>query len=256
MKSTYKVKDAARITGVSIRTLHYYDEISLLTPSGRTDSGYRLYTDDDLLRMQQILIGRSLGFPLEEIRRWLDDPHFDYTTSLRKQRALLVEKLDETNAMIAAIDRTLDVLADRRDEIDFEGMFDGFNPTLYRDEVKARWGTSVAFEQSANRVKNYTEKDWKVIKAEADRILEDAATAMAAEVAPDSGTALEIVARHRLHNCRWYYDLSPEMHANLAGMWESDERFQRNIDKYAPGLTAWLAKAVRASVDLRNDGHC
>ena len=249
MESTYKVKDVARIAGVSIRTLHYYDEIRLLVPSGRTDAGYRLYTDDDLLRMQQILIGRSLGFPLEEIRNWLDDPLFDYTASLQKQRAQLVEKVHETNDMIAAIDRTLEALTDTEAEIDFEAIFEGFDPTAFRDEVQARWGGSDMFEQAHQRTSSYTEADWLAIRSESDQIFRDAAAALAKELPPDSGAALEIVERHRLHNCRWYYDLSPRMHAGLADLWESDDRFRKNIDRFAPGLTSWLASSVRAAVD-------
>lgn len=84
---TYKAKDVALIAGVSVRTLHDYDEIGLLVPSGRTGAGYRLYDENDLMRLQQILIGRSLGLALEEIRLSLDDDNFDYAQSLRRQRA-------------------------------------------------------------------------------------------------------------------------------------------------------------------------
>jgi DNA-binding transcriptional MerR regulator len=76
-RRAYQVKQAAELAGVSVRTLHHYDAIGLLVPSGRTEAGYRLYDDDDLLRLQQIQIGRELGLPLEEIRRSLDDPSFD-----------------------------------------------------------------------------------------------------------------------------------------------------------------------------------
>lgn len=249
MKSTYKVKEVAAITGVSIRTLHYYDEIGLLVPGARTGAGYRLYTDDDLLRMQQILIGRSLGLPLEEIRLWLDDPRFDYITSLRTRRTQLLDKMQETNAMIDAIDRTLAVLTEPKNEIDFEDIFDGFDPTAFQDEVQSRWGDTKMFEQTQRLTSNYTKEDWLTIKSDSDTIFRDAAAAMAQEVPPDSATASDIVERHRLHNCRWYYDLSPQMHANLADMWESDDRYRKNIDRFAPGLTAWLAKSVRAALE-------
>ena len=85
-RRTYQVKEAAELTGVSVRTLHHYDEIGLLVPKRRTDAGYRLYDDDDLLRLQQILIGREQGLALEEIRRSIDDPHFD------RKKALLAQK--------------------------------------------------------------------------------------------------------------------------------------------------------------------
>ncbi|MEM1153124.1 MAG: MerR family transcriptional regulator [Pseudomonadota bacterium] len=248
MKSIYKVKDVAAITDVSIRTLHYYDEIGLLTPSGRTEAGYRLYTDEDLLRMQQILIGRSLGLPLEDIRLWLDDPRFDYITSLRTRRTQLLDKLQETNAMIDAIDRTLAILTEAKIEIDFEVIFDGFDPTAFQDEVQSRWGDTKMFEQTQRITSNYTKEDWLTIKSESDTIFRDAAAAMAQAVSPDSATASDIVERYRLHNCRWYYELSPQMHASLADMWEFDDRYSKNIDRFAPGLTAWLAKSVRAVI--------
>ncbi len=247
---TYKVKDVARIAGISIRTLHYYHEIGLLTPSGRTGAGYRLYNDDDLLRLQQVLIGRSLGLPLEEIRRWLDDPAFDYAKSLRKQRTLLVERLTETNDMIAAIDRTLEALSDTICEVDFEALFDGFNPDDHEDEAHARWGQTEAYAQSAQRTKRYGESDWTAIKDELHGIFSDAAAAMRADTQADSGCALDLAERHRLHVCRWFYDLSPRAHVGLANMWESDDRFRRNIDKHGEGLTRWLAAAVRAAAHV------
>lgn len=250
-KQTYKVKDVARITGVSVRTLHYYDEIELLTPSGRTEAGYRLYNDDDLLRLQQVLIGRSLGLPLEEIRQWLDDPNFDYVKSLRKQRTLLIERLTETSDMIAAIDRTLEALSDALHDVDFEAIFDGFDPDDHRDEVSARWSESEAYAQSARRTKDYDESDWAAVKDELDGILSDAARAMEADTPVDASRARDIAERHRLHICRWFYDLTPPAHVGLASMWESDDRFRRNIDKHGKGLTRWLAAAVRASADAR-----
>ena len=97
------MKDVARLTGVSVRTLHHYDAIGLLVPSGRTAAGYRRYTDDDLLRLQQILIGRELGLPLEEIRQSLDDPRFDRKAALLDQRQRLHERARQAEAMIRAI---------------------------------------------------------------------------------------------------------------------------------------------------------
>lgn len=250
VKKSYKVKDVALTTGVSVRTLHYYDEIGLLTPTDRTAAGYRLYTDDDLLRLQQILIGRSIGMPLEEIRRSLDDPTFDYERSLRKQRTVLAGRLTETHKMIAAIDETLDSLGDAKKDIDFKAIFDGFDPVDYEQEVRERWGVSDAHAQSAARTKDYTEADWRAIKTELGEIWTDAAEAMQSGSAADSLVAQSIVERHRLHICRWFYDLSPEGHVHLANMWISDERFRKNIDKYGDGLTEWLVPAVRAAKEL------
>src|SRR5262245_65568763 len=103
----YQVRDVARIARVSVRTLHHYDAIGLLVPTGRSTAGYRLYTDADLLRLQQILIGRELGLPLEEIRRSLDDPRFDRKAALLEQRQRLCERARQADAMIRAIDAAL-----------------------------------------------------------------------------------------------------------------------------------------------------
>ena len=104
---SYQVKDVAEIAGISVRTLHHYDEIGLLVPSARSDSGYRLYSDDDLLRLQQIMVDRELGLPLEEIRGLLDDPGFDRRQALVAQRAELTKRARQTDAMLRAVDAAL-----------------------------------------------------------------------------------------------------------------------------------------------------
>ena len=160
---TYRVKDVARITGVSVRTLHYYDEIGLLAPADRTSAGYRLYDDDSLLRLQQILIGRALGLSLDEIRRSLDDPDFDHRAALVSQRQALVARAEETAGMIRAVDKALAILdEDRKDsEMTMEQIFEGFDPKAYEAEAKARWGDTDAHKTVSRRTKDYTEEDWK-----------------------------------------------------------------------------------------------
>lgn len=244
---TYTVKDVARIAGVSVRTLHYYDEIALLTPSDRTPAGYRLYDENDLLRLQQIRIGRSLGLALEEIRLSLDDASFDYAHALRDQRARLIERLGQTHRMIAAIDATLTNLGGSDRQLDLKAIFDGFEPAEYEEEVERRWGETHAYKESARRTKTYTDTDWTLLKSELDQIWSEAAEAMRQGTSPDAYTALEIVERHRKHICRWFYELTPEGHLGLAAMWEADDRFRKNIDKYGVGLTDWIVKAVRVA---------
>jgi len=245
----YKVKQVARITGVSIRTLHYYDEIGLLKPSDRTEAGYRLYSEDDLLRLQQVLIGRSLGLALEEIRQSLDEPEFDYAQSLKRQRALLIDRLGTTHKMIAAIDTALTGLGEANKPIDFPVIFDGFDPKIYEEEARHRWENTHAYKESQRRTKTYSDADWTLMKSELDSIWSDAAKAMREGISPDTYVALEIVERHRTHVCRWFYDLTPEAHVGLSELWETDQRFRENIDKFGTGLTDWLAKAVQASAE-------
>src|SRR5688572_19997454 len=111
-RRTYQVKEVAELSGLTVRALHHYDSIGLLVPSLRTAAGYRLYRADDLLRLQQILIGRELGLPLEQIRQSLDEPSFDRRRALQQQRTALERRAQRYGEMIRAIDVAL-ALIDR-----------------------------------------------------------------------------------------------------------------------------------------------
>jgi MerR family transcriptional regulator, thiopeptide resistance regulator len=251
---TYQVKEVAHISGVSVRALHHYDEIGLLAPSGRTEAGYRLYCDDDLLRLQQILIGRELGIPLEQIRRSLDDPSFDRRAALEAQRQELSLRADRTTAMLRAVDAALAALNDKGDtpmktltNPELTTLFDGFDPARYEEETKARWGKTDAYAESARRTSQYTKADWERYKAESQAILGAAAELFRSGAAADGSEAMAVAERHRLSIDRWFYPCAPERHAGLADMYEADVRFAQNIDQAAPGLTPWLSAAIRAN---------
>ena len=231
-RRTHQVKQVARLTGLTIRTLHHYDSIGLLVPTARSAAGYRLYDDDDLLRLQQILIGRELGLSLEAIRRSLDDPGFDRRQALLAQRAELETRAERATEMIRAIDAALTAIEENAmGKVDFKKIFDGFDPEQYADEVKQRWGTD-AYRISAQRTNSYTEADWQRCKDEQGAIYADALAARAAGVRPDEPRAMDIAERHRLSFDRWFYPCSTQMHSGLADMWEADRRYADSIDKY------------------------
>lgn len=246
---TYQVKDVARLTGVSVRTLHHYDAIGLLVPRGRTAGGYRLYSDTDLLRLQQILIGRELGLPLEDIRRSLDDPRFDRQAALLDQRQRLRDRARQAEAMIRAIDAALAALDGDATTggIAMDDLFDGFDPLRYEEEARQRWGATDAYAESEKRTTRYTADDWKAIEAEQRAVYESAAAALNAGQSPFSMDAMDIAERHRLGIDRWFYPCSHTMHQGLASMYESDDRFRQAIDRYGEGLTTFLAAAIRAN---------
>jgi DNA-binding transcriptional MerR regulator len=245
------VKEVAAIAGVSVRTLHHYDDIELLAPKARSASGYRLYDEGDLLRLQQILIGRELGLSLEEIRRSLDDPGFDRRAALLSQRAQLEERSRQTSRMIAAIDAALTLLDSpepkAEEAMDMKSIFDGFDPSQYEAEAKERWGNTDAYKASQTRAKSYGKDDWERIKAEQDAIYADLAAAMSAGKPASGPEAMDVAERHRLSIDRWFYPCSHAMHAGLADMYESDERFAANIDKYGAGLTPYFSEAIRSN---------
>jgi MerR family transcriptional regulator, thiopeptide resistance regulator len=246
-RRTYQVKDVARIAGISIRTLHHYDEIKLLVPKTRTRAGYRLYNDDDLLRLQQILIGRELGLSLEEIRRSLDDPRFDRKKALHAQKAQLQQRMSRAQEMVRAIDAALAVIdgQGKGGKVDLKEIFDGFDPAKYEDEARERWGDTDSYKESMRRTRRYTKEDWKTIKAEQAAIYEDAFAALQSGKKPADVEVMDIAERHRLSIDRWYYPCSTDAHRGLAFLYESDSRFAENIDKHGEGLTVFLVAAIR-----------
>ena len=251
---TYRVKDVAQLAGVSVRTLHHYDSIGLLVPDARTAAGYRLYTDADLFRLQQILISRELGLSLEEIRRALDDPRFDRKAALLDQRERLTERVRQAEAMIGAIDMALDALHERRKgKMNMKDLFEGFDPSQYEDEARHQWGTSDAFVESEKRTRRYTPDDWKALAAEQTAVYKDAYSALQAGQRPSDEAVMAIAERHRLSIDRWFYPCSHSMHSGLASMYESDDRFRQSIDKHGQGLTSFLAEAIRANTARRQD---
>jgi MerR family transcriptional regulator, thiopeptide resistance regulator len=252
---TYQVKAVARLAGVSVRTLHHYDSIGLLVPGTRTAAGYRLYTDDDLLRLQQILIGRELGLSLEEIRRSLDDPRFDPKKVLLNQQERLRARARETEAMIRAIDVALASLDGRRMKgvVKMEDLFEGFNPSQYDEEARTRWGKSEAFIAAEKRTRRYAPDDWKAIEAEQAALHDQADAARKAGKSPSDAAVMDIAERHRMSIDRWFYPCSHAMHRGLAAMYESDDRFKQSIDRHGEGLTSFLAEAIRANAARHQD---
>jgi MerR family transcriptional regulator, thiopeptide resistance regulator len=250
-KRSYLVKEVAQIAGVSVRTLHHYDELGLLAPRARTSAGYRLYDDQDLLRLQQILIGRELGLPLEEIRRSLDDPKFDRKRALLGQREQLRQRAKQTDAMLRAVDAALALLEAPQDQegntMDLKQIFAGFEHEQHEAEAEQRWGNTDAYKESTKRTKGYSKEDWQRCGVEQGAVYSDAFKALSAGMAPESPEAMEIAERHRLAIDRWFYPCSYAMHCGLADMYEQDSRFAENIDKYGAGLTGFLSAAIRAN---------
>jgi DNA-binding transcriptional MerR regulator len=240
-----------------VRTLHHYDEIGLLSPSARSEAGYRLYDPDDLERLHQILLFRELGFTLADIRRIVLDADFDHADALRAQRTLLATKARRTEAMLAAIDAALaatqegTAMSDQERAEMFGELFDGFDPDDYEDEVQQRWGDTDAYKQSAERTKRYGKAEWKQIRAEMDANTAAYVALMEAGVPADSPQAISLAEDNRLHVSRWFYDCPIEFYANMACIWVNDPRFTKNIDKAKPGLAAYKYASVQALAEAR-----
>ncbi|MGD2069285.1 MAG: MerR family transcriptional regulator [Gemmatimonadota bacterium] len=247
MSDTWTVGEVAELAHVTVRTLHHYDEIGLLTPSDRTGSGYRLYSRSELDRLHQILLFRELGFGLEAVGHLLDDPTFDLEDALRAQRDLLTERVEKTEAIIRAVEAALESL-EKGMPMSTERMFEGFEDfdhAEHAEEAEERWGGSEPWKESMRRARNYKKADWGKMKEEQDDIWRRMADAMAAGTEPTDDAAVALAEEARLLVDRWFYPCSHAMHVGLAAMYETDARFADFFEQRAEGLAAYAIAAIR-----------
>ncbi|MFD2092682.1 MerR family transcriptional regulator [Blastococcus deserti] len=247
------VGEVAALAGVTVRTLHHYDRIGLLSPSGRTAAGYRSYSATDLDRLHQVLLYRELGFPLDEVATLLDDPSADPAVHLRRQHRLLRDRLKRTAAMVAAVEKEMEARQmgiSLTPEERFELFGDGFSEE-YEREAEERWGDTEAWAQSQRRTAAYTKQDWVRTKEEGEAVERRFAEAMRSGVPADSEQAMDVAEEHRQQIRRNFYDCPPEMHAGLGRMYVEDERFTAHYERVAPGLAQYVSTAVQANAARR-----
>lgn len=245
---TLTVGHVAGRFGITVRTLHHYDEIGLLSPSERTPAGYRLYTAADLTRLQHVVVYRRLGFALEEIALLLENPE-SVEEHLRRQRAAVMSRLDEMRHLVTAIDRALEremsnqpATPDDLKELFGEGFHDA------QAEAEERWGETDAWRQSQERTKGYTKADWEEVRAESDRTHRAFTDAMDAGEPPTSEAAMAAAELHRASMQR-FYDCDYEMQRGLADMYVSDPRFIATYDEIRPGMSHYVRDAIHANAD-------
>src|SRR5262245_26710606 len=244
----FTVGELARLTGITVRALHHYDEIGLVVPSQRTPAGYRLYDDADVIRLQQVLLFRELGLPLDEIAFAIEQAG-TREQLLRQHREVLVTKRARIDAMLSALDSALGTLekGQAMQPDDVKELFGGFDPSQYEEEVKERWGDTDAYKESMRRTKRYGKAEWAQIQADWGKIYGDMAALMKAGTPVSDAAVQTLVEAHRAHIDRWFYPCSKEMHKGLGAMYVADARFAANLDKVAPGFAQYLSDAIAAS---------
>lgn len=233
-----QIKEFADFTGVSVRTLHYYDEIGLLEPA-MVDraTGYRYYDEQSLLRMQEILFYRELDFSLKSISQILSSPNYDKAKALEDQKTLLTLKKQRLERLILAIDGA----------VKGENVMKSFDNTQFEQhkaEAKARWGTTDAYKQHAEKTKNYSKQTWSDLAAGMDAIMGEFALCMKNGSAPDSPEAQDLVKSLQDHITAHYYDCTNPILAGLGQMYVADERFRANIDRHGDGTAAFISEAI------------
>ncbi|NLL72652.1 MAG: MerR family transcriptional regulator [Clostridiales bacterium] len=237
-----KIKEVADLVGISVRTLHHYDEIGLLTPDNTTESGYRIYSDENLETLQQILFFKELGFPLKKIKEIIDSPSFERSEALELQHRMLLEKRNRLDRMIETIRKTIKY---SKGEINMSNKekFEGFdfsnNP--YEEEARIRWGDKAVDEANEN-VKKFTDFD----KEQFNQIFINLASIR--HLSPDSKEAQDGIDK-------WYQCLNKIGHYSydafkgLGQMYVDDERFTKNIDQFGQGLALFMRDAMAIYAD-------
>ena len=233
-----KIKEFAKFTGVSVRTLHYYDEIGLLVPAYVDKyTGYRYYNQQSLLRMQEILFYRELDFSLKTIREILTSPNYDRQKALTEQKNLLTLKKERLERLIYSIDNAM-----KGENI--MTAFDNSEFEKYKAEAKEKWGKTDAYKEHTEKTKEYSKEKWNQLSQEMNDIFAEFAVCMQNNQEPNSPQAQALVKRLQDHITENYYLCTNEILAGLGQMYVADERFKNNIDKHANGTAEFACKAI------------
>ena len=244
----YSSNKLSKMSGVSARTLRYYDEVGLLKPSRVASSGYRIYGQDEVNILQQVLLYRELGFPLDEIKNLLSAPSFDRELAFLNHLAELHKKRERLDALINNVTKSVAAMKGEITMSDHE-KFEGFKQSLidenerkYGAEVRGKYGDQAVDESNA-KLKGLTQEQYD----ESERLrfaLEDTLKAAFDTGDPAGELAQKACNLHRQWLCVFYPKYNKEYHKGLGEMYVADERFRANYDKLAPGCTEFLRDAI------------
>lgn len=229
------VKEISRLTGISVRTLHYYDEINLLKPTQITDAGYRLYDDTALERLHSILLFKELQFPLKEIKAILDNPNFDQQTALKEQISFLELQKKRLDKIISS---ARNMLMKGAENMSFSA-FDKTELEQYAEEAKQKWGHTDAYKEYEQKRSDSSDKTEQLMQlfTEIGKIK---------HLPPGCKDAQKLIKELQNFITENYYFCTDEILKGLGQMYISDERFKNNIDKAGGSGTAeFTAKAIK-----------
>jgi len=244
----YTVQKLGRLAGISTRTLRYYDEIGILKPARINSSGYRIYGEEEVDRLQQILFYRELGLQLEDIKAIMASPSFDRVRALKEHHVQLLDKRRQLDLLIANVEKSIASTEGRMTMSDQE-KFEGFkqkmiddNENQYGKEIREKYGDETV-DRSNAKLKGMTQEQYEEVTRLADNLY-----ATLAEAFKQGDPAGELAQRAADLHKQWltYYwsDYSKEAHAGLAQMYVDDERFTAHYDARQPGTAAFLRDAI------------
>ena len=238
-----QIKEFAELTGVSVRTLHYYDEIGLLKPSFVDEqNGYRFYDETSLERMQEILFYRELDFSLKSIAEILASPNYDKQKALAEQKRLLTLKKDRLERLIAALEQA------EKGEITMSAFDNSEYETArqqYEDEAKQRWGGTDAYKESQEKTSSYSKEKWNDVLAGMNGIFAEFTERKKCGESADSDAAQRLVKKLQDYITANFYHCTDNILAGLGQMYICDERFKNNIISHGEGTAAFVSEAIK-----------
>ena len=238
-----QIKEFAELTGVSVRTLHYYDEIGLLKPCFvDKQNGYRFYDETSLERMQEILFYRELDFPLKSIAEILASPNYDKQKALAEQKRLLTLKKDRLERLIAALEQA------EKGEITMSAFDNSEYETArhqYEDEAKHRWGNTDEYKESQAKTAGYSKDKWNDVLAGMNGVFAEFAECKKCGERADSDTAQRLVKKLQDYITANFYHCTNDILAGLGQMYVCDERFKNNIDSHGEDTAEFVSEAIK-----------
>nr|WP_304943719.1 MerR family transcriptional regulator [Vallitalea guaymasensis] len=230
------VKELSKIAGISVRTLHYYDEIGLLKPKMINESGYRIYSDNELETLYQILFFKELDFKLGKIKEIISNPSFNKEEALKQHKKLLLEKRKRLDNIIKSIDTSLKKGFDKN----MMDLFSMENYEKYKEEAIEKYGDTAI--NSYKKTSKYSKKKWETIINEGNTIYRNLADNMDKDVSDPY--VQKLIGQWKDHITTYYYDCNIEIFRGLGQLYVSDERFTKNIDKTKQGLAGYMKEAM------------
>ena len=242
----YTVKKLAKLSGVSVRTLHFYDEIGLLKPAYYGDNNYRYYEEAQLLMLQQILFFREIGLQLSDIRRIISSPDFDKLKTLESHRKILEKNFDQTKKLIETVDKTIAHLRGKK-TMKLEEIFHGFNnekQKLYEDFLIDSGVSQDVINKSKDKIKDWTKEQWMDNKREGDKIHAELVEAINNHLSPSSPEVQKTIKKHYQMTTIFWMP-TRETYIGLSQLYSSHPDFVKFYNDLHPKLLKFLTEAMK-----------
>lgn len=245
----YTVKELAQLAGISVRTLHWYDEIGLLHPCRITQAGYRIYGAKEVDTLQSILFYRALDLPLKDIAALMKAPSFNRLQALQAHRTALCEKRAQLDTLLQTVNKTIAQEEGKRMMTDYE-KFEGFkknliekNEAAYGAEIREKYSDATVDASNA-KMMNLTEEQYTAMKALENEMKQALETAVQQKLDPSGEEGKRIAAMHKQWLCYSWEKYSVQAHKGLAQMYVADERFTAYYDETVKGCAQFLCDAI------------